>query len=50
MHLTIGCEVYDVGTITADPEHWREGLAGLLREIASEVSGEVEGEQCPADG
>lgn len=50
VQLAIGCEVYDVGMITADPEHWREGLAALLRDLAAEVAGETTGEPCPADG
>lgn len=50
VHLVVGCQVYDLGMITRDPEHRREGLAGLLRECAAEIAGETTGEPCPADG
>ena len=50
VRLVIGCQPYDIGTITADPEHWREGLAGLLRGCAAEIVAETPEDPCPADG
>lgn len=50
VRLVVGCQAYDIGSITADPEHWREGLAALLRDCAAEIAGESTGEPCPADG